>query len=977
MPSTAGAGAVIILGRGKTGRDILFCYLSWLEMKKEIDDKVGIQTNYVSILIGFLLLIGLYLTSLYSYNLFHSLAELFSIVVAAGIFMVAWNSRKFSNSDYFLYIGIAYLFIGGMDLLHTLAYKGMGVFSGYDANLPTQLWIAGRYLEGIALFISPFVLGKKLRSRYVFTGFLAAFSILLVSIFYLGVFPDAFIEGSGLTPFKRVSEFVVSLILFGAIALLSKKREHFDPNVLRLLIASIAITIFSEMAFTLYADPYGFSNLAGHYLKIVSFYLIYRAIIVIGLVTPYSLLFRELKLSEEALKESEERIRLMVEGVKDYAIYMLDPSGRVASWNDGAERIKGYKAGEVIGKHFSRFYPREDAEQGKPENALKIAAVEGSYEEEGRRVRKDGSLFWASVMLSAVRDEAGNLRGFAEVTRDITDRKAAEEERMKLAGRIRLLLDSTDEGIYGIDLEGKCIFVNKAASGMVGYTPEELLGKNMHEVIHHTKVDGSPYPLEQCPVFGATKTGRGLRVESEVFWKKGGSSFPVEYSSYPIVEDGSIQGAVVSFTDITGRKNREKLDHALSDINTAINSTLEFDEIMQRVIVESTEAIGAEAAAISIREGSIHEGDDWVVKYAYGFSRDVIGISYSSAVNSVVALAVTTKKPVAIGDAFNDERIDRELMSRQGIQSLLTIPLLVKNEVIGVLDFHYHAKRVDFTELEMDFAEKLAISVSLALENARLYEAERGIADTLQSAILTVPDAIRGVEISHLYLSATEAAKVGGDFYDFFELEKGKVGFIIGDVSGKGLKAAATTSIVKSTVRAFAYGYSDPAEVLAEANDVIAKQLDSGLFVTAIYGIVDLATGLVTMTSAGHPDPFVCRLEDCGQAIAKRNPPLGVFEGIGFDSFETKLQPGNTLILYTDGLIEAKRENELFGEERVREVLAGPDLVTTRDIVDALISSAREFSNNQLSDDMALVAIRYIGVPADVSVADEAINPAD
>jgi len=928
-------------------------------MAEQINDRVEGQINYVSILIGFLLLIGLYLTSLYSYNLFHSLAELFSIVVATGIFMVAWNSRKFTNNDYFLYIGIAYLFIGGIDLLHTLAYKGMGVFSGYDSNLPTQLWIAARYLEAIALFISPFVLGKKLRSRYAFAGFLAVFSILLVSIFYLGVFPDAFIEGSGLTPFKRISEFIISFILIGAIALLFKKREHFDPSVLRLLTASIIITVFSEMAFTLYTDPYGFSNQAGHYLKIVSFYLIYRAIIVTGLVAPYSLLFRELKLSEEALKESEERIRLMVEGVKDYAIYMLDPSGRVASWNDGAERIKGYKAGEILGKHFSRFYTREDIERGKPENALKIAAVEGSYEEEGWRVRKDGSQFWASAMLSAVRDEDGNLRGFAEVTRDITDRKAAEEERMRLAGRIRLLLDSTDEGIYGIDLEGNCIFVNKAASMMLGYTTEELLGINMHEMIHHTKVDGSPYPPEQCPVFGASKTGQGIRVESEVFWKKDGGFFPVEYSSYPIIEGGNIQGAVVSFTDITGRKNRERLDHALRDINTAINSTLEFDEIMQGVIVESTEAIGAEAAAISIREG-----DDWVVKYAYGFSRDVIGVRYSSTANSVVALAISTKKPVAIGDAFRDERVDRELMSRQGIQSLLTIPLLVKNEVIGVLDFHYHTMRVDFTELEMDFADKLAASVSLALENARLYEAERGIADTLQSAILTVPEDIRGIEISHLYLSATEAAKVGGDFYDFFELEGGRVGFIIGDVSGKGLKAAATTSIVKSTVRAFAYKYNDPAEVLSEANDVIARQLDSGLFVTAIYGIVDLATGLVTMTSAGHPDPFVCRAESYEQAIAKRNPPLGIFDGIGFDSFEAKLNPGDTLVLYTDGLVEAKRGSELLGEERVSEVLSGPDLVTTNDIIEALISSAREFTGNQLSDDMALVAIRYIGVPS-------------
>jgi PAS domain S-box-containing protein len=129
---------------------------------------------------------------------------------------------------------------------------------------------------------------------------------------------------------------------------------------------------------------------------------------------------------QERLRQSEERFRLLVEGVKDYAIFMLDPDGYIISWNAGAERIKGYRAEEIIGEHFSRFYTQEDLERGHPEEELRVAAAEGSYEEEGLRVRKDGSLFWANVLITALRDEAGNLRGFAKVTRDITERKRAE-----------------------------------------------------------------------------------------------------------------------------------------------------------------------------------------------------------------------------------------------------------------------------------------------------------------------------------------------------------------------------------------------------------------------------------------------------------------------------------------------------------------------------------------------------------------------
>jgi formate hydrogenlyase transcriptional activator len=135
----------------------------------------------------------------------------------------------------------------------------------------------------------------------------------------------------------------------------------------------------------------------------------------------------ERKRAEEAVRHSEEMLRLMFEGVKDHAIFMLDPEGRVASWNSGAERIKGYRPEEIIGQDFSRFYPPEDVEQGEPERTLRVATEQGRFESEGWRLRKDGSRFWASVVIAALKDAAGNLRGFVKVTRDFTERKRAQE----------------------------------------------------------------------------------------------------------------------------------------------------------------------------------------------------------------------------------------------------------------------------------------------------------------------------------------------------------------------------------------------------------------------------------------------------------------------------------------------------------------------------------------------------------------------
>ncbi len=140
--------------------------------------------------------------------------------------------------------------------------------------------------------------------------------------------------------------------------------------------------------------------------------------------------------AEEALRESEERFRLMVEGVKDYAIFMLDPTGHVATWNDGAERIKGYRAKEIIGQSFAKFYPPEDIADNKPARELEIASRTGKYEEEGWRLRKNGEKFWASVLITALRNKAGDLVGFGKVTRDLTERRAAQERALENARRV-------------------------------------------------------------------------------------------------------------------------------------------------------------------------------------------------------------------------------------------------------------------------------------------------------------------------------------------------------------------------------------------------------------------------------------------------------------------------------------------------------------------------------------------------------------
>ena len=199
----------------------------------------------------------------------------------------------------------------------------------------------------------------------------------------------------------------------------------------------------------------------------------------------------DLESNRQELRRSEELFRLLVEGVREYAIFMLDPGGRIASWNEGAQRIKGYRAEEIIGKHFSTFYTEEDIERGHPEEELRIAAEEGRYAEEGLRVRRDGSRFLASVLITALRDEAGNLRGFSKVTRDITARREAEQALRSSLRRLADLKAALDESaIVAItDQHGKITYVNDKFCEISKYYMEELLGQD-HSILnsgYHTK----------------------------------------------------------------------------------------------------------------------------------------------------------------------------------------------------------------------------------------------------------------------------------------------------------------------------------------------------------------------------------------------------------------------------------------------------------------------------------------------------------
>ena len=250
----------------------------------------------------------------------------------------------------------------------------------------------------------------------------------------------------------------------------------------------------------------------------------------------------------------ESAFRLLVEGVRDYAIYMLDPAGRVVSWNRGAERFKGYAADEIIGSHFSRFYRDEDRADGLPARALATALAEGRFEAEGWRVRRDGTHFWAHVVIDPIRDASGVLRGFAKITRDLTERKATEEALRRSQEEFRLLVESvTDYGIYMLDPEGNVATWNAGAQRIKGYAPEEIVGQHFSRFYtEEDRAAGAP----QRALATALHEGRFEKEAWRV--RKDGTRFWASIVIDPVRgADGELLGFAKVTRDITERREAQ------------------------------------------------------------------------------------------------------------------------------------------------------------------------------------------------------------------------------------------------------------------------------------------------------------------------------------------------------------------------------------------------------------------------------------
>ena len=379
--------------------------------------------------------------------------------------------------------------------------------------------------------------------------------------------------------------------------------------------------------------------------------------------------------AESALRDSEERFRAIMDN-SPALIFIKDLAGRYLQANRQFEIISHLSHEDLVGKTDEEVFPPEQAAVFRG-NDRKVLETGAPMRFEESALHDDG-LHTSIVVKFPLRNAQNRCYALCGIATDITDRKRAEEARQQLAKDRLLLLESTGEGIYGIDRQGRCTFINSAAARMLGSLPEALLGQDMHERIHHSFPDNTTYPRATCRIQKTLEGGKGCKVDDEVYWRKDGTAFPVEYSSFPIIEDNQIIGAVVVFLDITERKRAEQQLTLSHDQLRKLTARLESVREEERILIarEIHDELGQALTGVKLELCLLH---DQIAEVSPMMRKKLESIStlVDGTIQSVQRIA-TELRPVVLDQLGLIPAIEwqaHEFQARTGIQCTLDVYL--------------------------------------------------------------------------------------------------------------------------------------------------------------------------------------------------------------------------------------------------------------------------------------------------------------
>jgi PAS domain S-box-containing protein len=671
----------------------------------------------------------------------------------------------------------------------------------------------------------------------------------------------------------------------------------------------------------------------------------------------------------------------------DTHLAYLDPDFNFVAVNSTYCRGSGYSAEELIGRGHFELFPNEDNEANFRRARETGDAVEfraKPFEFAGQPWR--GITYW-DWRLTPVKDDGGALQGFAFSLLDVT--RAVRQQAFSDA------TNRLDEVIHSnLDFRGILTNVLPELASAIGseFVSVALIGPDglwrLEEVFGlPEELKSRTFTDEEFPAAAmAARSGPSAVIrfgpstpKSALAGELGIKTMLVASLSLPGRPMGALTFGYLSgpgefdefASDFAGKiaaslslalnnarlfhevTHTARLSEALATVNEILLSALTVESVIARLVGEVSEIAGADKAlVIDVR------GGQYAVTHVRNIPEDVIGVARDASYYPAFAAAASTGAPVLIEDNWNDPRTNKDFVVPHDLRAFQLLPMMTRGVVTNVLAFAYSNPQV-FDEEDYRSAARMSSAMSVALNNARLYENEHLIADRLQDALLAMPQRIEGIEFAHAYNSATEASRVGGDFYDVFPLDHDHVGVTIGDVAGKGLDAAVLTSLAKNTIRAHANEPGKaPGRILTLANDVVLRATPGESFVTLFFGILNIEDGHLIYANGGHPAAVVVGPTGALTLLSTTGPILGAFEGLAFEEARAELSPDDLLFLYTDGLTEARCDGDFYGDGRLHDLLSSMRGRGPGETVDDVLANVLQFSGGQLRDDLALLVIR-------------------